>query len=130
MFGTAQRPRGFVRALALSVAVLFVGGIVLAMHHQADVAHVRDASGASTHGLETDCHDGTPVTHLHEVPHEHGGEACALGDALHPVVRLPELLAIATPVAAADVVASAPRIALVTFDVLLTAPKTSPPSHA
>jgi hypothetical protein len=130
MFGAAPRTRGFVRAIALATTCLFVTCLALAMHHRADVAHVSDASGASTHGIETDCHDGTPVTHLHEVPHEHGGETCALGDVLHQVVRLPESIAITKPVTSAAGAALVPAVVAFEIDVLSSAPKTSPPSHA
>ena len=107
---------------------MFVACGMLAMHHASETAHVRDAhTGAAMHGLETGC-DDTPSTHLHAAPEHHDGETCALADFLHHNIRpLPAAPNAIAPTAFAVLDAPTTGTELVRCDLLLAAPKTSPP---
>jgi hypothetical protein len=107
---------------------------VLALYHEAAVAHVVDAKGTSLHAPRTDCHETTRSstidTHIHELPgHEHpdigaclsaafAHQAATLGDRLAFVTTTAQLDTIATPITAAP--GAGARL-------LHIAPKTSPP---
>jgi hypothetical protein len=130
----ARRPGSGLRvraAIALTTACLFVACGLLALHHASEVEHVRDdRTGVTSHALETGCDDGAPTTHLHSAP-EHGhADSCILTDVLHQAVRAadPIYFSIVAQLDQPVELRSGELIAV--EQLLLTAPKTSPPARA
>jgi hypothetical protein len=131
----ARRPGSGLRvraAIALTTACLFVACGLLAMHHASDVAHVHDEStGVTSHAVETECADGAPTTHLHSLPdHEHQIESCTLTDVLHQVVQVADPIFISVTPQLGQPVELRSRDLVVVEQLLLSAPKTSPPVRA
>jgi hypothetical protein len=117
------------RALALVTACTVIACSVLAMQHEAEVAHVRDSTGVQVHASSVDCHDATQRTHMHTLPSEsaHDPGACALIAAVHQVAiaRPPVTVALVKPVVAT---VTPPAVTYARQAPLLhAAPKTSPP---
>ncbi|MBA3542096.1 MAG: hypothetical protein H0T79_20950 [Deltaproteobacteria bacterium] len=102
---------------------------VLVLHHEADVAHVVDATGASIHAPETDCHERAEQTHMHQLPGHEDPDygACALTALAHQATTTPDrpaLVASATQIyTIARLLTAAPSGSRLHF----IAPKTSPP---
>lgn len=117
-------------AISLVALTLLVASGVLAKHHEAEVSHVTDArTGVTSHASDVDCHDGTPVAHLHEISIEPHPDVCGLLGAVHQLDRgrviLPEVAVLATVPPAEPI-----TIRHVQSPLLLAAPKTSPPPIA
>lgn len=121
----ARRARAAISLVALT---LMVASGVLAKHHEADVSHVTDArTGITSHASDVDCHDGTPVAHLHEISIEPHPDVCGLLGATHQLDRSAVVL-VAAPIAAIEPGGLAPIATThVQAPLLLAAPKTSPP---
>ncbi|CAN5750910.1 hypothetical protein BH11MYX2_BH11MYX2_16650 [soil metagenome] len=131
----AKRPRrnGFVRrflAFGLGVAIVLVQ--LLALHHEAAVAHAQVArTGAFVHAqVLGEHHEVSATAHLHSsdrAPHEDNG--CALLSALDHSTVVPHtfgLFASLAPIAQfVGFLPAAPRV--VSAQLLHVAPKTSPP---
>lgn len=121
------RPRG----VAAITALVFVVCSVLAMRHEATVAHARTAAGAYVHASElAGRHVGTDSDiHAQRDAESESGE-CALLTTFHQAARAP----LAAPafalaqVASSTVDAPAPPVEPSALAVYRLAPKTSPPA--
>jgi hypothetical protein len=118
------------KAIALLAACLLIVCNLVALAHQAAVAHVLDArTGLARHALTTSCRDAAEQTHAHQVPGQPDLDSCELTAALHqpavagtsPVLAVTALAPIAHPSTVAP-----PAIVLGSA-LLHVAPKTSPP---
>lgn len=105
---------------------------VLALRHEANHAHVRDAfTGVISHAARSNCHDTNANTHVHSSPDGRDRDLgpCSLTTAsIHqasesfdtpPLTTLPPIVGSV----GSEVVRSNPRLTA----LLLVAPKTSPP---
>lgn len=121
------RPRG----VAAITALLFVVCSVLAMRHEASVAHARTEAGGYRHVQElvSQHHGVDSDIHAPRDPESDRGD-CALLTAFHQPVTASlaaPALVLAT-VAQTTVDAVAPSVAPVALAVYRLAPKTSPPA--
>ena len=118
------------KALALFAACLLIVCNLVALAHQAAVAHVLDArTGLALHAPTTGCRDAAEQTHAHQLPGQTDVDSCELSAALHQpaVAGAPPVIAV-TPVAVPQLASTAAPSAIVVRSTLLhVAPKTSPP---
>jgi hypothetical protein len=131
-----SRRGGLARLLAIGLAASIVLVQLLALHHEAAVAHTEVArTGAFVHGQALgEHHELSSTSHLHSTNtarHEDSG-ACTLLSALDHATVVPAALAplqaIAPAVHLRVAQPNAPPV--VTRQLLLVAPKTSPPVAA
>jgi hypothetical protein len=124
---TARRLRA---AIAFATICLLVVGGPLARHHEAEVAHITDAStGITSHALDIDCHDGAPAAHLHALAGDGHADVCGLTAALHQPIEFAKVAPLVTQALIVER-ATAPPVAHTQSLLLLSAPKTSPPIHS
>jgi len=128
----ARTQPGRLRAIAAFTALALVVCGLLARRHEASVAHVRDLrTGEAIHALATGCHEQAPAEHLHSLPSRshHDAGPCNLLGTLHQAVRLAHPIAItAIPRAVERMFELSPATTASSTRLLLSAPKTSPPS--
>jgi hypothetical protein len=130
------RPAVTSRLLAVAIAAIVVLVQLFALHHEAEVSHVKTAltgDYAHAHALG-ERHDLSATQHVHSSdPHSHDDSApCRLLVCLEQATLLPSASAVLvglapTTTTVAFVPATAPAFAT---QLLLIAPKTSPPLHA
>lgn len=126
----ASRTHVRLRGVAASIAVLFVACSVLAMHHEASTAHIRDRAGGFVHTRALTGHHASHDSDIHGQcnPNNDVGD-CALLTAFHQAasanIAAPEIIAAARTLRAQNT----PRTAITTAitNVYRFAPKTSPP---
>jgi hypothetical protein len=123
------------RGLALAATLVLVVCNLLAMRHEAVVAHATDARGIARHvaGAAAECSHTATQTHAHSLPAAPAGDgdpdACDLVSIAHAsAIASPPVHVVAVAVAAIELVvaARAPRAHAVIVP-LHAAPKTSPP---
>ena len=121
------------RVIAAVTALWLVVGGVLVGHHEATVAHVRDAVGAYVHGQALVGHHDGRHSDIHG-QRDAGSDAgpCALLSTFHqPASAEVAAPAVVTTACAISVWQSAPpAIATIAGAVYRLAPKTSPPATA
>jgi hypothetical protein len=120
-----------VRVIAATTALWFVLCGVLAAHHEATVAHIRDATGSYVHGKALAGHHRGHNSDIHgqRHPDADAGE-CALLTAFHqPASADVTASAVVTTACATHVRHIAPvAVPAITASVYRFAPKTSPPA--
>ena len=116
------------RSVAIATALILLSVGLLARHHEAEAAHVRESSGRMVHAQALAEHHGTtPNAHLHgrEV-HAHAGECSLLAIAHAPALHVGSLgvAAVATLTSHLELAPSAIASSIAAYRF---APKTSPP---
>ena len=116
------------RAIAILASAWLVAAGLLALRHEAEVAHAIDAHGVAIHGAHAIGHRAGAPDHLHAGGGAHPDLACALCAALHQ----PGATRAATPLTAAiaSIVVVTPRAPTAPIAAIARyrlAPKTSPP---
>lgn len=120
------------RAIALATMIIVVVAGLLARQHEAEVAHFTDArTGITNHGLASECHDTETVlvSHFHALPAEGHADACDLTAALHQPVVLAKVAPRVTQLLVIERATAPPVVVIAQTPLLLSAPKTSPPSR-
>jgi hypothetical protein len=114
-------------AVAVAMAAWLVLAGLLALRHEAEVAHVTDAHGALVHGAHAIGHRAARADHLHAgAPVDHG--ECALAAALRqPGTCVSPPALVAAPARAIAIAAAPARVLARTATLFRLAPKTSPP---
>jgi hypothetical protein len=122
-----------IRVIAAATALWLVVSSALAAHHEATVAHVRNAAGAYVHGEALAGHHQGHSSDIHGQRHPgtSTGE-CALLNAFHqPASADVTAPAVVTAACATHVRHIAPDAAsAIAYAVYRLAPKTSPPAAA
>lgn len=121
------------RAIALATITLVVVAGILARHHEAEVAHVTDArTGVTSHALESGCHDTETVlvSHFHALPADGHADACELTFAVHQPLVFAKVAPLVTQLLVIERATAPPLVVVAQTPLLLSAPKTSPPTFA
>jgi hypothetical protein len=117
------------RSVAIATALILLSVGLLARHHEAEAAHVREASGRMVHAQElADHHESSTNAHLHgrEV-HAHAGDCSLLAIAHAPALHAGTLV-VAAAVELTTSTELAPLAVTPSVAAIRFAPKTSPPS--
>lgn len=124
----ARRAR---RAIALATLTVVVAAGILGRQHEAEVAHVTDArTGITSHALESECHDTETVlvSHFHAMPSSDHADACEQTAAVHQPVVFTKIVPLVTQLLVIERATAPPVVVVAQTPLLLSAPKTSPPS--
>ena len=121
------------RVIAVATAVWFVVCGLLAAHHEATVAHVRDAAGAYVHATVLVGHHAGDTSDIHgqRQPDANTGK-CALLNAFHQPASADVTAPAVVTIACATAVRHSALDAVygIAVAVYRLAPKTSPPAAA
>lgn len=129
MFGPAIARARAAIAFATTMIVLATG--ILARHHEAEVAHVTDArTGVTSHALDSECHDTETVlvSHFHALPSSDHADACEITAAIHQPIAFAKAVPLVTQLLVVERATAPPVAVAAQTPLLLSAPKTSPPS--
>jgi hypothetical protein len=122
---------------AALTALVFVAASVGGLAHEANTSHVRCAEhgelvhGVAATGLAAHVHADAATPSVHELPPLRGAEVghdhCLLASAVHSVSLASRVAIVATTVTTTHVAIEVAPVVVASSDLLLTAPKTSPP---
>ena len=116
------------RSVAIATALILLSVGLLAQHHEAEAAHVREQSGRMVHAQSlAEHHDASSNAHMHgrEV-HRHAGECSLLAIAHAPAHHAAAPVITATATTTSHVETSPPAV-VQSIAAYRFAPKTSPP---
>lgn len=116
------------RSVAIATALILLSVGLLARHHEAEAAHVREQSGRMVHAQAlAEHHDASSNAHMHgrEV-HSHSGDCSLLAIAHAPALHVyaPIVAAVATLTSHVE---TSPPAVVRSIAAYRFAPKTSPP---